>query len=300
MRKMTLVVAGLAVVALAGCDRTGTNSTKETGTTTQTGTNTGTTGTNTGTTGTNTGTTGTNTGTNTGTGTGFSCSDGPSDPDQLFADQFASLYGSITDTPYAVTGGVQAVVDAANALGSGETAAVDLVVSGAVVTNIDYLPESASYINFWFGDSEANMRTFGTDLGGVDMQSLRRGQTVSFRVTELKNYAGEFEVTALTDFEVIDDSTQAIHVVDANTKTLDYAIHGRANVSLYGEITELQGECGSSNCWTFETGGGQALTLRVSNIVELYEGDCIWWMGPIASYNGLQLSATNFDWFSYF
>jgi hypothetical protein len=70
---------------------------------------------------------------------------------------------------------------------------------------------------------------------------------------------------------------------------------------VYGEVLSLQGDCGGQNCWDVELANGQMVTLRVKDKIELYVGDCIWWIGPLGVYEeDLRLPASNFDWFSYF
>lgn len=234
------------------------------------------------------------------TGNAFSCSDGPTDPEQLFADEFVSLYTRTTDTPYTTDAGVGAIVDALSGLSGGEYADFDLIVNGAVVTNIDYAPDGASDVSFWFADGTGTMRTYATSLGSLTVNDLTRGDVVSFRATSGTSYYGELEVTAIEDFQIVSGG-EPIYVMDGNDTLLDYATHGRSNVSVYGEVLSLQGDCGGQNCWDVELSSGQMVTLRVNEMIELYVGDCLWWIGPIGTYDGdLRLPASNFDWFSYF
>lgn len=248
----------------------------------------------------NTGTSQTGTSQTGTTGNAFSCADGPTDPEQLFADEFVSLYTQTTDAPYTSDAGVGAIVEALSSLSGGEYADFDLVVNGAVVTNIDYAPDGASDVNFWFADSTGTMRTYATSLGSLTVDDLTRGDVVSFRATSGTSYYGELEVTAIEDFQIV-SSGEPIYVMDGNDSLLDYGTHGRTNVSVYGEVLSLQGDCGGQNCWDVELANGQMVTLRVNEMVELYVGDCIWWIGPLGTFDGeLRLPASNFDWFSYF
>ncbi|MFT4623831.1 MAG: hypothetical protein ACI8PZ_002487 [Myxococcota bacterium] len=32
----------------------------------------------------------------------------------------------------------------------------------------------------------------------------------------------------------------------------------------------------------------------------MFEGDCIWWAGPVGSFGGLQFDANELDWFTYY
>ncbi len=296
MFRSVLPLSLLFGMTLTACGRGGSSGL---GNTIDTAGGTGTTNTgNTNTGNTNTGNTGTG---NTGTGnTGFSCSDGPTDPEQLFADEFVSLYTRTTDTPYTTDAGVGAIVDALSGLAGGEYADFDLIVNGAVVTNIDYAPDGASDVSFWFADGTGTMRTYATSLGSLTVNDLTRGDVVSFRATSGTSYYGELEVTAIDDFQIV-SSGEPIYVMDGNDAQLDYATHGRTNVSVYGEVLSLQGDCGGQNCWDVELANGQMVTLRVNEMIELYVGDCLWWIGPLGTYDGdLRLPASNFDWFSYF
>ena len=297
MKRTILPLSLLFGMTLMGCDRTGSSglgsTTGTSGTTSSTTGNTNTTGN-----GTNTGTTGT--GGTGNTGGSFSCSDGPTDPEQLFADEFVGLYNNTTDTPYTFEAGVGEVVDVLSALTGGEYADLDHVIDGAVVTNIDYAPDGASDVSFWFADGTGSLRTYAADLGGLTVDDLSRGDVVSFRATSGTSYYGELEVTEIADFQIV-SSGEPVYVMDGNEAMLDYDSHGRSNVSVYGEVLSLQGDCGGQNCWDVELANGQMVTLRVKDIIELYVGDCIWWIGPLGVYDvDLRLPASNFDWFSYF
>jgi hypothetical protein len=297
--RTTTWLSAVTLVFTLGCDRTeGTgdgdgSSTSGTGTTAGTGTGTGTTAT------AGTGT-GTGTGTGGGTGGGRACAEGPSNPDYLWEDEFEALYPATTATSYAVVAGVAEVIAAADALTDGETVeGLDLAVTNAVVTNIGYSPDGATDLSFWFGDADGFMRTFRTETGPVLPSEISRGDTVSFKVNAITSYFGEYEVTAISDFQVT-GSGEPIYMLDANDTELTYAEHGRANISVYGEVTASTGECGSSNCYDLLLWNGQTVIFRVANFVEIFEGDCIWWAGPLGSFDGLQLDANELDWFAYF
>jgi hypothetical protein len=213
---------------------------------------------------------------------------------------FGDLYEPITDVPYSHDAGVDAVVGAAMILPDGEVVdGLDLLVDGAVVTNIGYRPDGASDASIWFADSRGHMRTYRTSLGGLD-EVVARGDRVQFRVHAITNYGGELEVTDLSDFIIL-PTVDPVYVIDADAMTLDYATHGRVNVRTWGEVTSAGAECGSSNCYDLQLAGGQSVIFRVSDFVELRDGDCVYWAGPLGVFAGdLQLDANELGWFAFF
>jgi len=217
-----------------------------------------------------------------------SCDEGPSDIGTWFGGIDPTL---VTSDAYTNDAGVAALVAAAPA--DGEEATGTFAVSGATVTNVGYPPTK----NFWFADANGAMRTYLYEDAATEVLP---GMIVNFTATTIKNYFGEIEVTAVSDFEVV-SSGNPVQVVEALGANLDYATQGRQMVHTYGQITAFIEECGTtSSCWTF-THGGADIRFRISNEKGIIEGDCVEVVAPVASYTPDTLfDVGNWDWMRWY
>ena len=88
---------------------------------------------------------------------------------------------------------------------------------------------------------------------------------VSFKVSEIKNYAGELEITQISDW-VVDSEGEKVLVQNLNDAAPTYASHGRQNAQLWGEIASEPEACGGSfNCYDYLPSG---TAIRASNTLE--------------------------------
>lgn len=211
---------------------------------------------------------------------------------------YGTWFGAIdpalaTRGTYSHDAGVAAVIAAAPPAGT--SVYVDLQVTRAVVTNVDFAPVGATALSFWFADGGGHVRTFLTELG-MDAGAIRPGELVSFRVTQLTEYFGALEVTQLADFTV-HASGLPVAVADGMGTPLDLPTYEARNVHTYGEITANLGPCGGSHdCFSYQY-GALTVDLRANNALGLLVGDCVEYVGPLDDFGGTpQLNLSNWDW----
>jgi len=226
-------------------------------------------------------------------------SDTDSDTDvDCHSDWDSGFYGSIdasivTNTAYSNSSGLSDIVAADP--GEGETTEISVAISGAVVTQVGYYPDSATEYTFWLGDGDAHVQAYYITLD----EAPSAGDTVSFTATELTNYYGKLEITAATDYAVTGSSD--VYVNQATGTTLDYSDSGPINVRLYGELIEDRGDCGGGNtCYELEHGGEGAGNIAVIRTDSEYvaAGDCMIITAPLGEYSGeVQIDVDDYDWY---
>lgn len=248
--------------------------------------------------------TGTETGSETETETGsdtqsFSCQDGPSD-----AGDWWGVYGNdqvSASNPYTTESGIAALIAKAPADGGTTLFDPPLKITGAVVTATGYSPEGTAPSVFWFADKTGAMRTYDPDYSDPndikfpeDLKAIPLGSTVSFEVKSLKNYNGELEVDGLDNFTLDASGGSKIWVQDLTDGTkVDYAEHGRNVVHFWGEITEVQGPCGTPTCYALEHGDSEYV-LRVKK--DYLVGDCVEVVHTVGVYRSdIQFDVGNWD-----
>jgi hypothetical protein len=215
------------------------------------------------------------------------CDAGPSTPDygELNAEQ-------ITWDNYTHDAGLAAV--AAADPGDGNTADGEWLVDGAVVTLAGYAPDGSNPDTFWVADSSGSMVVYRVDPGMV----VNPGDTISFTVTQVGNYAGLRQIAAATDFVVADVAAQGVYVVDATTDAASWASSAHQVIYSYGEITAENGECGTSyECFDYTAANGTTTALRLHESKGLVEGDCLQVTAPIGTFAGDdQYNINDLDW----
>ena len=150
---------------------------------------------------------------------------------------------------YTFSAGIAAVI-AASPAGNGETVTLDppLEVTGGVIINTGYAPDGAVPSDIWVADQDGAIRTWGAAISDV-ATAAAPGMKVSFKVSEIKNYAGELEITQISDW-VVDSEGEKVLVQNLNDAAPTYASHGRQNAQLWGEIASEPEACGGSfNCY---------------------------------------------------
>lgn len=227
------------------------------------------------------------------------CLTGPDVPGP-WADHPLALAGAATsDAPPDVDAGLAAVVAAAD--GQLDPLAIDppLVVTGAVVTATDYVPvDNDGTGSFWLEDAQAAVTTFRVaTMPGIDPAELVAGDVVSFEVTEVQDFFGVIEITAVQNFAVT--GTAPVHVVDGNAG-LDVDTMLMRTVEVWGGLASDPAPCGGDSvCFDFAYNGGTALFRTESTFDE--PGDCLHYIGPLAVFKGgPQIDARNFDWYQAF
>lgn len=151
---------------------------------------------------------------------------------------------------------------------------------------------------FYLGDGRGAIKVFfpADQLANHAPFDVRVGQRVSVRVTEVTNYFGLAEVSAVEEGSwqlvsednpvPIDDRTgEAITLADVNHL-----------VRLTGTISGAGSVCGTSAmCWPLSH-GGQTVMLRTDSAF-VAVGSCATFVGPVAVYDAApQLNGLNFDW----
>jgi hypothetical protein len=171
-------------------------------------------------------------------------------------------------------------------------AVVDLPVSGAIITAVDF-NGPATTASFWFEDLNGPMYAHELEVP-VDPDSLHAGDAISFTATEVNDFYDTLEVTAVTGF-VVDSTGNEVHVVDGMTGApLSWDEHGMHVVEIWGGPLGAPVDCGAS-CYDLDY-GADVVTFRSSSSF-LYPGDCIHWIGPVGQFKAtLQLDSSDYDW----
>lgn len=207
-----------------------------------------------------------------------------------------------TNTPYTVDAGLAAVKAAIPA--SGESATVDLDVTGAIVTTLGFNPglDDGEVHLFYVGDSSGGVyaRLDFTSAPAVDIVP---GDEINFTVTELENFNGLLQISAISDLTVVSQGND-VYVKPATGVALDIDNDISVVHQLHGElVSDATGCGGSSVCFDFETRDGDTAfvsTFRINNgnlQTPLIEGDCIQVNGPLNEFGGVpQFNIGNFAW----
>ena len=230
----------------------------------------------------------------------FDCGDGPIGGEDWFgAFDKEDVIVSAT-SPYTVDAGIADVLAEAPAAGDTVELETPLRIDRAVVINTDYAPEGAMPLTFWFADQSGAMRTYDDYrqddeiVVPEELTELPYGSIVSFDVLAIKNYEGELEITRANNY-TLHEETDKVWVVDATDgSTVTYKDLGRANVKVYGEVTEVRSPCGTYNCYTYVAGESEYVFRTKKDYVM---GDCVPIAGPLGTYRGeMQFNVTDFDW----
>jgi hypothetical protein len=200
------------------------------------------------------------------------CDDGPTD---AWWGELGTLH---TATAFTNDSGLDDVM-AAKPATEGSYAAVTIPITNATVTATAN-PDGAGNVNhFWVGDGRTAVRTYNTP------SPVEVGDTVAFLVTEVQNYYGEAEITAISSLAVT-SSGNKVHVRDARGRAFDYGAWGAAIVHTYGEISASAGSCGSTKvCLTLSHGAADT-TVRLDSSLGIGVGDCVELVAPVASFSG--------------
>jgi hypothetical protein len=206
----------------------------------------------------------------------------------------------VTETAYTNDAGIAAVIAAAPTTND-ETITLDtpLAVTGAIITNTGYARDESVPWDVWIGDGAGVIRTWGANMETA-ITAATPGMSVSFNVTEIKNYAGEIEITGLTDW-VVNSENNDVFVWELNETVLDYSLHGRQNAHLWGEILTDAEPCGGSfNCYTYAYGAASA-TLRMKDVATVLKGDCVELVAPVGTFAGnIQFNVADLDWYQWY
>lgn len=218
---------------------------------------------------------------------------------------------------------LQAVIDALPDAAADDDTTADVVenvntldtpisVSGALVigTGFDSSQTTWDDANGWLflQDGNTTLVTYGIfDADSVPADPVKVGDKVSFDVTEITNFGGQPEVSAIdTTTFAVDSSDNDVPYTDLTDSEVTMDYYGQT-VRVSGELTAVENpDCGSGNvCYTLTHGDGNTVTLRTkSNFVQ--EGSCVTFFGPMSAYPqpydpdatdpAPQLNTTNFDW----
>lgn len=193
-------------------------------------------------------------------------------------------------SPVGVDAGIAEVLAQVPTTG-GERVEISSFVNGAIVTATGY-PATRS---FWVGDDDGGILLYLSE----EVAEPSVGDAVSFTATEVTNYYGEREVTAISDFEIV-SSGNTFYVPTLFDTELSYDSDvGRVGY-LYGELT---GDADAELCWgegyscMVLEHGSQEIMLRVKTDI-LTVGDWVEYCGPITGNNSEPtINATDWDWF---
>jgi len=241
----------------------------------------------------------TDTDTDTGLG-GGDCAAGPPTTGPWDDHPITMAGAPVQSTPYTNDAGVAALIAAT--VGNTDPTPVDLQITGATVVARGYVPANptSNTADFWFEDAGGAMYWYGREIDlGIDPNTLKPGDKVSFHVTEVQDYFGTLEVTMADSF-IIDSSANPIHVVDGMSGApLSFATNGMQVVEIWGELVSGPTTDCQANCFQLQY-GSDVVTFRTESTFDQV-GDCIHWIGPLGSFGGdEQLNANDFDWYTFY
>jgi hypothetical protein len=211
----------------------------------------------------------------------------------------------VTTDAYTNDGGLQAVFDAMPTM-SGGVVTLDppLPVTDVTITITGFFSQT----DVWVQDANQAVRLFLYD-GPMATPEIfpvaNPGIKVSFDVTELTNFFGEYEITGITNIQVVPAQDQPVRVRDAAAEGIvfDYERDHDQVFHMYGEIADSGVACGSSGsvdytCYTFLYGGDKTVELRTGNFEVTGEvGQCIQFTAPLGAFQGEpQFFIRDFDW----
>jgi hypothetical protein len=184
-----------------------------------------------------------------------------------------------------------------------DPATVDIDVTEAlVIATVDghgrlYVQDANAVLLLWYPWADGESPT----------DPVKVGDTVSFKVTEVQNFGGTPQVSAITNFSVEDSDAQVpYHALSGEDLPTDS----------WGELVQVGGfvmsierqDCGGDSvCYELVHGDNfdKSTTLRsASSFLEV--GNCVTYFGPLSSFPGPknddgqtpdpQLDQINFDW----
>jgi hypothetical protein len=204
----------------------------------------------------------------------------------------------VTATPYSNDAGVDDVIAAAQ--GQYDPVAVNIPVTEVTIVAKGYVPANPTdnTLQFWVEDANGAVVAWYVDVG-MDPNLVKVGDKVSFTATEVEEYFGTIEITAITGFTIV-SSSNPVHVVDVMSTgaPLTFADHGNRVAEVWGELVSGPEDC-SANCFEFQYGSNTA-TFRTESTFDVV-GDCIHYIGPVGQFDGaVQLNASDFDWYTYY
>lgn len=192
--------------------------------------------------------------------------------------------------PYSHEAGIQALFD--EGLSQGERVAVDLDLTGVVVTNIGF-DRGTGDPDLWFADAAGGVRTF--EVLGLD--AFEPGDVVDLRVTELTSYFGELEITAMEG--PARTASEDVAVLNGASLNLGSDQQG-LNVEFAGlYIGDSSDDCGANPCITVDNGlVSNTLDLRGAFPEPLVENEtCLHVLAPVEFTRGAtRIGTDNNTW----
>ncbi len=189
------------------------------------------------------------------------------------------------------------------------TADVVLNVTEATVVatyfNTENQPVPRANRQFWIADGSGSIQVFmfaGEEGDEVRAQhppfNIKTGQKVSFTTTQVNNFNGVPQISAIQpDSWSLDSEDNLVYIRDINAEGGELGIEDvNTVVRVTGTLSGGEG-CGDpSICYDFDYGADNVVTLRSSSQF-IVAGDCVTYVGPVSAFNGtVQLNVANFGW----
>ncbi len=213
-----------------------------------------------------------------------------------------------TTTPYTNDAGLQALWDQDPGSGNSlDLSANPVQITGAIVTAKGFGDTNPS---IWVADASGGMQIFGGNVTGLEAVAL--GDAVDMEVTEIDNYFGRLQISAVTATPTVSSSGNDVYYGDGTTLAdLDFSVPAQRgqNFEFYGSITESSDQCApdpadpSFICWDVND-GTTTHSIRInSNFAggNLVDGDCLHFIAPVEYlWDDSRFSADQFGWIRFY
>ncbi len=196
--------------------------------------------------------------------------------------------GTLSTRAYTNDAGIKAFVDSVVATGTKVHVPV-VKITNATVVATSFVPHGNK--TFWVQDKNGGVQAWlKTDAGDVKV-----GQKVSFDIVKSGEYRGNVQITELTNFVIVANSSP-VYLMEKTGKKLSDADYGkmvRIGGVLSGEALCDDPDALSPNyCYTL-THGAETVSFRSKSLF-IKNGSCVTYVGPVGTdFGPLANEATN-------
>ncbi|MBU1218548.1 hypothetical protein KKF34_03995 [Myxococcota bacterium] len=178
---------------------------------------------------------------------------------------------------------------------SGDSTEVNVVITEVTVI-ATY--QDATQVRMYVADGNGAFKVYlSDDATQIPSFVPQTGQKISFTATEIMNYGGTPEITAVADNSIVFVSANNEVAVSDHTGGPAMTItQVNQIVRVTGTIVSAGTGCGAGyTCYDLDYGSGTNVVFRTATVVE--SGDCISYVGPVTLFNNApQLTSYNPTW----